>query len=194
MAFDGRGPEPSRSELACARSRCRTPSGLRRGTPVRRSGEPLRVPVGEAVLGRVLNADGRTGRSWSTVARRCAALVDPPTGADARAADQLARAVRDRDQGDRPAGADRARRQGRHVRWRRRRQDRGDHGADPHHGRDLHRHLGVRRHRRALARGARAAAGDAPVGCFRPNRAGLRPDERAAGREVARGLECADHR
>jgi F-type H+/Na+-transporting ATPase subunit beta len=33
-------------------------SGLRRGTPVRRSGEPLRVPVGEAVLGRVLNALG----------------------------------------------------------------------------------------------------------------------------------------
>jgi F-type H+-transporting ATPase subunit beta len=34
------------------------PSGLRRGTPVRRSGEPLRMPVGEAVLGRVLNAEG----------------------------------------------------------------------------------------------------------------------------------------
>jgi F-type H+-transporting ATPase subunit beta len=33
-------------------------SGLRRGTAVRRSGEPLRVPVGEAVLGRVLNALG----------------------------------------------------------------------------------------------------------------------------------------
>ena len=33
-------------------------AGLRRGTPVRRSGEPLRVPVGEAVLGRVLNAQG----------------------------------------------------------------------------------------------------------------------------------------
>ena len=33
-------------------------SGLRRGTPVRRSGEPLSVPVGEAVLGRVLNAVG----------------------------------------------------------------------------------------------------------------------------------------
>jgi F-type H+-transporting ATPase subunit beta len=33
-------------------------TGLRRGTPVRRSGEPLRVPVGEAVLGRLLNALG----------------------------------------------------------------------------------------------------------------------------------------
>ncbi len=33
-------------------------TGLRRGAPVRRTGEPLRVPVGEAVLGRVLNALG----------------------------------------------------------------------------------------------------------------------------------------
>jgi F-type H+-transporting ATPase subunit beta len=33
-------------------------SDLRRGTPVRRSGGPLSVPVGESVLGRVLNAQG----------------------------------------------------------------------------------------------------------------------------------------
>jgi F-type H+/Na+-transporting ATPase subunit beta len=33
-------------------------SGLRRGTPVQRLGEPLQVPVGDAVLGRVLNALG----------------------------------------------------------------------------------------------------------------------------------------
>jgi F-type H+/Na+-transporting ATPase subunit beta len=33
-------------------------TGLRRGVPVRRTGEPLQVPVGEAVLGRLLNALG----------------------------------------------------------------------------------------------------------------------------------------
>ena len=33
-------------------------TGLRRGTPVRRLGRPLSVPVGEAVLGRVLNTEG----------------------------------------------------------------------------------------------------------------------------------------
>ncbi len=33
-------------------------TGLRRGTPVRRLGQPLSMPVGEAVLGRVLNALG----------------------------------------------------------------------------------------------------------------------------------------
>jgi F-type H+-transporting ATPase subunit beta len=33
-------------------------TGLRRGTPVRPLGRPLSVPVGEAVLGRVLNAEG----------------------------------------------------------------------------------------------------------------------------------------
>ncbi len=33
-------------------------TGLRRGTPVRRLGQPLAMPVGAAVLGRVLNAAG----------------------------------------------------------------------------------------------------------------------------------------
>ena len=193
MAFDGRGPEPSRSELrahgGAAESERASPwhTGATLGRAAAHAGRRGGAGAGP-------ECGGRTGRSWPIVARRCAALVDPPTRADARAADQLARAVRDRDQGDRPALADRARRQGRHVRWRRGRQDCGHHGADPHHGRDLHRHLGVRWHRRALARRARAAAGDAPVRCFRPNRADLRPDERAAGCEVARGLECADHR
>ncbi len=46
-------------------------------------------------------------------------------------------------------------------------------------------HLGLRRHRRALARGPRAAAGDAQLRRARPHRAGLRPDERAARRALA---------
>ncbi|WP_193187510.1 F0F1 ATP synthase subunit beta [Nisaea sediminum] len=33
-------------------------AGLRRGTPARATGDPVRVPVGEAVLGRLLNAVG----------------------------------------------------------------------------------------------------------------------------------------
>jgi len=35
-----------------------TTSGLKRGTNVRRTGAPVRVPVGDAVLGRMLNATG----------------------------------------------------------------------------------------------------------------------------------------
>ena len=35
-------------------------AGLRRGTPVRPTGAPIRVPVGDAVLGRLLNVLGET--------------------------------------------------------------------------------------------------------------------------------------
>ncbi len=36
----------------------RNPAGLRRGTPVRATGAPIRVPVGQPVLGRLLDAVG----------------------------------------------------------------------------------------------------------------------------------------
>ena len=107
------------------------------------------------------------------------------------------RAVRrnllDRHQGDRPADAAGARRQGRDVRRRRGRQDRAGHGADPCHGRALQGNLGVRRRRRALARRPRDAARYAQLGRARAHRARLWPDERAARRPLARAADRADH-
>ena len=55
-------------------------------------------------------------------------------------------------------------------------------------------HLGVRRRRRALARGPRAADRHAGLRRARAHGAGLRTDERAARRALARASDGADHR
>ncbi|MBI1179281.1 MAG: F0F1 ATP synthase subunit beta [Alphaproteobacteria bacterium] len=54
-------------------------SGLRRGTPVRASGAPLLVPVGEQVLGRLLNALGETADGAGPLAdpQRCRPIHGP---------------------------------------------------------------------------------------------------------------------
>ena len=156
LAPGRRGPKPPRP-LQRPHGR---PPGLDRAAP--RDAGPAPGPAAQRA-GRRGGARpgaehrGRSGRPRPAAPGRRPALADPPGGPDACPADQRPRAVRDWHQGDRSAGADRARRQGRDVRRRRGRQDGADHGADPRHGGDLHRHLGVRRDRRALARGSRAA-------------------------------------
>ena len=66
------------------------------------------------------------------------------------------------------------------------RQDRADPGADPQRRAAARRRVGLRRRRRADARGERPLARDDRVGRPRQGRARLRPDERAAGRAAAR--------
>ncbi len=110
------------------------------------------------------------------------------------------RDLRDGDQGHRPALPAGARRQGRPLRRRRRRQDGHHPGADRPPGALPLRLLLLRRGRRADPRGQRPLARDAggqdrrhrQVG-HRPDRDGLRPDERAAGRAAARGALGPDH-
>ncbi len=55
--------------------------GLRRGTPVRRTGQPITMPVGEAVLGRVLDAVGNLrdrGEALATDTLRMPIHRSPP--------------------------------------------------------------------------------------------------------------------
>ena len=78
-------------------------------------------------------------------------------------------------------------RQGRPVRRRRRGQDRADPGADQQHRLRARRSVGVRRRGRAHARGQRPLPRDDRVRRDRQDRAGVRPDERAARRPPAGG-------
>ena len=133
-----------------------------------------------------LERDRRAGRQQAGRRRRRRALADPPrpAGVPRPLADD--RDLRDRDQGDRPDRAVRQGRQDRPLRRRRRRQDGADPGADPQRRPAARRRLGLRRRRRAHARGQRPDARDDRVGRDRQGRARLRPDERAAGRAPAR--------
>ncbi len=101
----------------------------------------------------------RAGRLPGSPDRVERALVDSPRGAVARGSVDRAADVRDRHQGHRPARAVPARRQDRPVRRRRRRQDRHHPGADPQRRHEARRRVGVRRRRRAHARGQRPLAG-----------------------------------
>ncbi len=154
-------------------------AGLSRGAAARAIGGSIRVPVGDAVLGRLLDAVGEPADRGPPLPPDTALSADPRAGARPRPARRGPANLPYRHQGHRPAGAVGQRRQGRDVRRRRRRQDRADHGADPHHGRKARRDLGVRRHRRALARRPRAVAGTAAVRRAGAHRAGVRPDERS---------------
>ena len=130
----------------------------------------------------------------------------PPAGAVLRRPVDGSRDPRHRHQGRRPAGALRQGRQDRPVRRRRRRQDRADHGTDQQRRQGARRLLGVRRRRRAHARGQRPLSRDDRIqGQRRPEeeqrldqglqvRAGVRPDERAAGRPHARRAVGPDGR
>ena len=111
-----------------------TTDGLARGTEVIDTGAPITVPVGPGDARADLQPARRADRPRRSRRRRHRALADPPRRADRRGADPDDRDVRDRDQGDRPAGALCPRRQGRPVRRRRRRQDRDHPGADPQPG------------------------------------------------------------
>jgi F-type H+-transporting ATPase subunit beta len=128
-------------------------AGLARGVSVHASGGPVTVPVGEAVLGRLLDVVGN---------RRTTGPPCPRTRRDGRSTRAAASEIPDRAtdvfetgikvidlltpmaQGGKAAmfgGAGRG-------------QDRSGDGTDPRHGREIRRHLGLRGHRRAVARRA----------------------------------------
>ena len=98
------------------------------------------------------------------------ALAHSPAGADARGAVHRAEDVRDRHQGDRPAGAVSPGRQDRALRRRRRGQDRHHHGAHQQHRHEARRCVGVRRRGRTHARGQRPLARVPGIGRHRHRR------------------------
>ena len=137
--------------------------------------------------------DRRAGRRGRPGQDRAAAR-HPSAGAGLHRAVDRGRDPGHRHQGRRPARALRQGRQDRPVRRRRRRQDRADHGADQQRRQGARRLFGVRRRGRAHARRQRPLSRDDRVGRQQgpeeeqrldrrlEMRAGLRPDERAAGR------------
>ena len=110
-------------------------TGLRRGTPVAVVGGPVAVPVGDAVLGRLLDVTGATGDRRGPlpgdVPRRPIHRAPPPFRAQGAASELFETGIKVIDLLT-PHGAGR---QGRDVRRRRRRQDRSGDGTDPRHGR-----------------------------------------------------------
>ena len=166
--------------------------GLVRGMPVVDTGGPVSVPVGKEALGRVFNllGDPIDGRGPVNADERWPIHRDPPPFDEPLAQD---RAVRDRDQGRRPADPVRPRRQDRPLRRRRAGQDGHPDRADRPDRDGPQRLLGLRRRRRADPRGERPLARNAggqdrqhrQVG-HRQHRDVLRPDERAARRPAPR--------
>ena len=169
-------------------------TGLRRGDRARRAGGPVTIQ-GRRGGSRTAHRRPRPDRRpRAAPAGGRAALADPPQAAAVRGPDRRDPAVLDRHQGDRPPRAARPRRKGGDVRRRRRRQDGAGDGAHPRHGRDLSGDHRVRRRRRALARRPRDAARHDRIRRARAHRAGLRADERAAGRALARADDGDDDR
>ena len=165
--------------------------GLVRGQEVTDTGAPISVPVGAGTARPHHQRDRRPGRRSRPGQRRDQAR-DPSGSADLHRPVDRGADPGHRHQGGRSAGALRQGRQDRPVRRRRRRQDRADHGADQQRRQGARRLFGVRRRRRAHARGQRPLSRDDRVrrqqgpaqglGRRLEMRAGLRPDERAAGR------------
>ena len=119
-------------------------------------------------------------------------LADPPRAAPVRGPRAEEGHARDGHQGDRPARAVRAGRQDRDVRRCGRGQDRDHPGDDPPPGRAARWCVGVRRRGGAHPRGQRPVPGDDRVRRDREDRAGVRPDGRAARRASARRALGAD--
>ena len=133
-----------------------------------------------------LERDRRADRQQGGRRQGRRALADPPRPACVPRPLADDRDLRDRHQGRRPDRSLREGRQDRALRRRRHRQDRPDPGADPQRRPAARRRVGVRRRRRAHARGQRPLPRDDRVRGDRQGRARLRADERAAGRAPAR--------
>ena len=153
--------------------------GLKRGVEVTDSGQPISMPVGDGVMGRVFDVDGQPGRRAGS-GRRREALPHSPAAAAARRSVDVARGAHDRHQGHRPDLPVPQGRQGRRVRRRRRRQDRRDHGADQQHRQAPRRRLGVRRGRRAHPRGQRPLSRDVDRPASSTRRTWARPRSRSS--------------
>ena len=169
-------------------------AGLARGTRVHATGAAISVPVGEAVLGRLLDVTGAVGDGGpplpADAPRRGIHNPAPALAEEGSATEVFETGIKVIDlltplvRGGKAAmfgGAG----VGKTVLV-----------MELIHAmvEKLPRHLGLRRDRRALARGARAAARDAGQRRARAHRAGLRPDERAARRALAGGADRARHR
>ena len=137
--------------------------GLVRGQEVIDTGEPISVPVGDETLGRIMNVIGEPVDEAGPIKTR-ATRAHPPAGAGLRRAVDGSADPGHRHQGRRPARALRQGRQDRPVRRRRRRQDRAHPGADQQRRQGARRLFGVRRRRRAHARGQRPLSRDDRVG------------------------------
>ena len=133
--------------------------GLVRGQEVVDTGAPIRVPVGPATLGRIMNVIGEPIDEAGPISHEHMSS-HPPRSADLRRAGGHGRNSRHRHQGHRPALPLHQGRQDRPVRRRGRRQDRDHAGADQQHRQGLWRLLGAGRRRRAHARGQRPLSRD----------------------------------
>ena len=133
--------------------------GLVRGQDVTDTGQPIAVPVGDETLGPHHERDRRAG-GRGRPHQDARQARHPPAGAHLRRPVDGSRNPRHRHQGRGPAGALRQGRQDRPVRRRRRRQDRADHGAHQQRRQGARRLFGVRRRRRAHARGQRPLSRD----------------------------------
>ena len=161
--------------------------GLVRGQEVTDTGQPISVPVGPGTLGRIINVIGEPVDEAGPVngerdARHPSADADLHRSVD-RGADPG-----HRHQGRRPAGALCQGRQDRPVRRRRRRQDGDDHGADQQRRQGARRLFGVRRRRRAHARGQRPLSRDDRI------RASTRTRRRTTARPKARNARWSTAR
>ena len=126
-------------------------TGLARGDPVRSLGGPLRVPVGAALLGRVVDVFGEPLDGLGSIVTEASQpqlKPSPPLGRHSVRSEILRTG-----QGHRSPGPARTRWQDRTLRRRWRRQDRPGHRAHPQHRRAPPRREPLRWHRRALARG-----------------------------------------
>ena len=158
--------------------------GMVRGAPVENTGSADQRPGGRGRARARLQRARRSARHLAGRDPRGRPLADPPPAAAVRGARAQAGDARDRDQGHRPARALRAGRQDRDVRRRRGREDRDHPGDDPPPGATARRRLGVRRRRRAHARGQRPVPGDDRVRRHQEHGARVRADGRAAGRSA----------
>ena len=160
--------------------------GLVRGQAVTDTGAPIAVPVGDGDARphheRHRRADRRSRPGDDRRAPRRSTAGPGLCRAGDRGADP-----RHRHQGRRPARALRQGRQDRPVRRRRRRQDGAHPGADQQHRQGPWRLLGVRRRRRAHARGQRPLSRDDRVRRQQgPAQATARPQARNARWSSAR--------
>ena len=137
--------------------------GLVRGQEVTDTGQPIEVPVGEETLGRIMNVIGEPVDEAGPVKTKQKRAIHQRRADLCRAIDRGAD-PHHRHQGRRSAGALRQGRQDRPVRRRRRRQDRADHGTHQQRRQGARRLFGVRRRRRAHARGQRPLSRDDRVG------------------------------
>ena len=170
-----------------------TTEGVRRGDSVRATGAPIQVPVGEETLGRMFNVIGETidgkgpfaGKSRMPMHRTAPTISEQSTETEDPG---------DRDQGHRPHLHVLEGLEDRAVRRSRCGQDGHRHGDDPQHRSRARGVFGVRGSGRAHPRGHRAVRRDAGVQGARPDRTGLRSDERVARCTRTCGTHRTHHR